>query len=125
MAFLDFLTTARLVKARKTADAARDRRDWATALLHYKIATSIDPRSVAIHVQAGNMAKELGDYVQAQLLYISAVRLTGIDDIHLQMGHLAKLRGQMAEALWYYSMAADENPANGDAEMERDRLQEK
>ena len=125
MAFLSTLTAGRFVTARNAADAARDRGDWATALAQYKIATSIRPNAVRLLTQAGNMAKELGDLVQAELLYLCAIRASGVDEVHLQLGHLAKLRGRQAEALSHYTRAIEDNPMNANAKLERDQLQRK
>ena len=60
------------------------------------------------------MAKELGDYMQAELLYLYAYRASGVDDIYLQMGHLRKLQGKMDEALSFYALADEVNPQNAD-----------
>ena len=109
-----FIFRSRFSKSLQAANDARDRKDWAVALKQYMLATSIRPNRSKLFAQAGNMAKELGDYMQAELLYLYAYRASGVDDIYLQMGHLRKLQGKMDEALSFYALADEVNPQNAD-----------
>jgi len=60
----------------------------------------------AIHVQLGHSLKEAADFAGAEGAYLRALELAPDDvDLHLQLGHFYKLRGDLSTALRYYRSA--------------------
>ncbi len=107
------LTRRSLRAARKAADAARDRRDWAAAAKAYRRVLKIEPNRTAIHVQLGHMLKEAGDLDGAGLAYETAYRLDPQNsDLLRWYGNLDLRRGQYTAAAWKLarSVAIDGNP---------------
>ncbi len=112
----------RLITAGDTAN--RERR-WPDALRHYAQALLIDPGLDAIWVQYGHAIKESGIHEMAELAYRRALALrhTPDADLPLQLGHVLKLQGRLAEALDAYLLSAALDPANPDARREAADLQ--
>src|SRR5579872_4536373 len=82
--------TANLIRL---ADDARNRKDWQTAARYYADVLAKDRALVHIGIQQGHALKELGDYDGAALAYSAALQHLGHDDdLHLQIGHLEKLK---------------------------------
>ena len=110
-------------QAVKLGDEARNRRDWASAARHYGDALSRNPQLTHIQIQRGHAYKELGDYDGASLAYLTALKdLQHDDDLHLQIGHLEKLRNNLYQAMSYYQRASDLNPSNYNARSELEAL---
>ncbi|HTV43953.1 MAG TPA: tetratricopeptide repeat protein [Stellaceae bacterium] len=107
----------------EAADAARDRQDWAEAVRLYQEFVTADPSALEIAVQLGHALKEMGEFDRAAQVYYGVIDKTPLDDdLHLQIGHLEKLRRNYAAALTHYQRAAEINPNNGDARRECDAL---
>lgn len=105
-------------------DNARDRRDWASALVSYRSALELK-RDRGISIQAAHCLKELKSYDEAFSIYAWAeAKKPRDDDLQLQIGHLEKLRGNNSAALARYKKALALNASNNFvrqeiAEMER------
>ena len=110
----------RIVQATvRTADDARDRKDWQAAATLYAEALRADPNRHDLRVQLGNMLKESGRLEEAEQAYLAALDRTPDDaDLHLQLGHLRKLQGNPAQALQHYDRARTLQPDNADAQAE-------
>lgn len=99
------------VKFIKSADAARDNRDWHNAASGYREALSINPKLDGIWVQFGHALKEQGLLDEAGDAYSKALALApNIADTHLQMGHLLKVSGKLDEAADAYLKAVELDP---------------
>lgn len=93
-------------EAQAHADAARDRRDWATAARHYRRSLDLDPTRAAIWVQYGHALKESGRRAEAETAYRQAVTLAPDDaDAALQLGHALMLLDRSAAALAAFERA--------------------
>jgi tetratricopeptide (TPR) repeat protein len=109
--------------ARDSGDAARDRKDWKTAIGYYEKYLSSNPDDLQITIQLGHAYKESGDYARAYDCYTKVVeRLPENDDIHLQMGHLEKLRGNIRVASEHYKTAMNLSVKNTDARLEYEAI---
>jgi len=91
----------------RSADAARDARDWLRACQLYK-QIAIEARSPSPYwVQAGNCLKEAGDLRSAYACYLQALPSTAADpDFALQLGHLFKVTGNFLAARAAFNRAA-------------------
>jgi glycosyltransferase involved in cell wall biosynthesis/Tfp pilus assembly protein PilF len=100
----------------RSADAARDRKDWPEAIRLYEKVLAADPSLHGITVQLGHAYKETGNLGKAGEAYQAALQgRPDDDDLLLQIGHLYKLRGNIPAAAQAYRKALNLNPANGDA----------
>ncbi len=96
-----------------TADAARDRGDWAAAAQEYRRYLDLRPDHADIWVQLGNMHKEQHQVDSSLSAYRRALALgLNTSDTHLQLGHLYKLMGDRQSAMQYYLHALDLTPFN-------------
>src|SRR5271169_3171832 len=94
---------ARLIRR---AHKARDTRDHPRAAKFYSRALKLDPTRTDIHVQYGNMLKEVGRFEDAEGAYRRALSQSpGDGEIHLQLGHLLKLTGRSEQAAESYQEA--------------------
>jgi Tfp pilus assembly protein PilF len=117
------LGIAPLRSLREAADAARDRRDWPTAVRLYGELVTAEPTALHIAVQLGHAHKQMGDLEQAARTYYTVLKTTpSDDDLHLQIGHVEKLRGNLAAAAAHYQKAVEINPGNQDAIREHETL---
>ncbi|MEN2472016.1 tetratricopeptide repeat protein [Burkholderia sp. GS2Y] len=90
----------------RSADRARDERNWKEAALLYEKAVSIKPGLAGIWVQLGNMRKESRDFEGAEQAYRAAMKLEpAVCDTALQMGHLHKVSGRIDAAVQWYVKA--------------------
>jgi tetratricopeptide (TPR) repeat protein len=97
------------------ADAARDRRDWATAAFYYQQAVEQYPARVSLFVQLGHAHKENGDFEAALESYRHFLDEEPDDvDIHLQLGHLYNRINEPEAALQWYERAHELAPGNAD-----------
>ncbi|TXI10034.1 MAG: tetratricopeptide repeat protein, partial [Rhizobium sp.] len=88
------------------ADAARDRRDWATAADYYRQALEQYPSQVSLFVQLGHAHKENGDFEAALQAYRRFLAEEPDDiDIHLQLGHLYNRMEEPEAAVEWYEKA--------------------
>src|SRR5271169_2266936 len=91
----------------RQARAAANRRDWGEAAGFYGRVVQAYPSLHAPQVQLGHAYKELGEFDRAGRSYHAALKLIPADaDLHLQIGHLEKLKGNLTEAAGYYAKAA-------------------
>jgi glycosyltransferase involved in cell wall biosynthesis len=101
------------------ADAARDRREWATAAAAYRQVLQAEPDRANIWVQYGNMLKEDKRLEDSEAAYLEALRLIPDDaDTHLQYGHLLKISHRLDEAVEHYRQSALLDPSRPDARNE-------
>ena len=106
------------------ADAARDSGKLAVAAQLYDEALRLQPDLGPIHVQAGHMFKETGDYPAAERHYDQAMGLMPDDaDLALQLGHFYKIQGRLEEAHGSYARAVRLAPGWELAETELEILQ--
>lgn len=97
-------------------DDARDDGRPRDAVAFYREALRLAPSLAAVHVQAGNMLKDLGDHAAAQRHYEAARLLRpGDPDLSMQLGHLAKLCGQPLAAARHYRAVLRFVPDHADA----------
>ena len=95
------------------ANTARDQKNWTKAAHGYRLALSLNSRSVHLYVQLGHMFKEYGDYTNSKIEYEKyAVLYPQDSDIHLQLGHLLNKQGKIVEALQKYEYAKSLDPSN-------------
>ncbi|QND45502.1 tetratricopeptide repeat protein (plasmid) [Rhizobium lusitanum] len=95
------------VNALVEADAARDRRDWASAAFYYHEALQRNRTRIDLFVQLGHAYKELGDFDAALEAYRQFLDNEPHDaDIHLQLGHLHNKMNDPAAALEWYNRAS-------------------
>lgn len=122
-ALRDLGELTRLITAGDTAN--RERR-WPEALRFYAQALQIDPGLDAIWVQYGHAIKETGIHDVAELAYRRALALreTPDADLPLQLGHVLKLQGRLAEALDAYLLSAALDPESPHARREAQALQQ-
>ena len=121
-ALRDLGELTRLITA---GDNANRERRWPEALRHYAQALLIDPGLDAIWVQYGHAIKEIGIHDLAELAYRRALSLRDAPDadLPLQLGHVLKLQGRLAEALDAYLLSAALDPASPHARREALDLQ--
>ena len=100
----------------RAGNAACDRKDWPEAIRLYQLAVERDPSLHRVRVQLGHAHKESGDLYNAGLNYYAVLKHTPLDDdLHLQIGHLEKLRGNTQRAAAAYQKSAQLNPRNAHA----------
>jgi len=88
------------------ADRARDAGDHSKAAKFYSRALKLDPARTDIHVQYGNLLKEVGHYEEAEGAYRRALSQSpGDGEIHLQLGRLLQLTGCTEQAAEAYEEA--------------------
>lgn len=109
---------------RSAGDAARDARDWASAVAQYQAYLASSPDDAGIWVQLGNCAKEAGQHKTSFDAYTKALSLQpAVADTHLQLGHLCKLVGRFREARDHYRAALELDFELADARQELAALQ--
>jgi predicted TPR repeat methyltransferase len=100
----------------RRASDARANRDFTAAAQLYAQACKAMPGHFRLWVQQGNMAKDAALFNQARQAYEAARRLRGDDaDLHLQLGHLCKLTGDMVGAAHAYCVSLSCEPDHADA----------
>ena len=74
---------------RRIGNAARDRRDWATAEQAFAAYLKVRPHDCAIWVQLGHSRKEQRDLAGARTAYDRAIELgPDVADSWVQLGHI-------------------------------------
>lgn len=87
------------VQLRRYADQARAQQDWARDAFFRRKVCELEPERLGAWVQYGHALKEAGFHACAADAYKHALALKpGDPEITLQLGHLAKVRGDFAEA---------------------------
>ncbi|WP_442678963.1 glycosyltransferase family 9 protein [Sphingomonas sp. ASY06-1R] len=95
----------------RRADAARDAGQFRDAAFLYGEASRLVPGKPGVHVQCGNMLKDLGDHAAAEQHYRIALQLRPSDaDAFQQLGHLYKSWGRLDQARLAYGRAAELRP---------------
>lgn len=123
MISLKYLSRRRVRPIVASANAARDRKDWAAAAMYYRRALDIAPDRADLWVQYGHMLKEGGDRNAAGEAYRRALSIEADNaDTHLQLGHLQKLQGDIAAAVASYGRALTLDRELNDAAIELHRL---
>ena len=103
-------------------DRARERGNWAEAVVQYRTFLRHNPGSFAIWVQLGHVAKEAGTPEEAEQAYLRALELQPSDaDLLLNLGHLMKVTGRPDAAAAYYRRSAATDQT-GNAVRELDAL---
>lgn len=78
------------------AQHARSVRNWAGDIYYRRRIVDRNPANAGAHVQLGHALKEAGLHLRAQQAYEAALAITPDDsEIHLQLAHLTKIRGDM------------------------------
>jgi len=85
------------------ADDAQGEQNWPTAARLYVKAIELHPEAVGLHMQAGHMLKEIGDFDGAFSHYQLYLEHHEDDpDIYLQLGHLFNRRDdEIGARTWY------------------------
>ncbi|MFT8643606.1 glycosyltransferase [Gluconacetobacter sp.] len=108
------------------AASARDAREWEKAASLYKEYLDrygLSRKTFGYIVQWGNCLKEAQAFDEAMRAYDAAVKIKPDNaDVHLQRGHLLKLMGHQADALFSYHKALGLEPSHADAKLEIERL---
>lgn len=101
---------------RRLAEAARGRRDFNTDTYYRRQIIETGRPSMGDWIQYGHALKEAGFYTRAEKAYLTALDLnTGNADLLVQLGHLAKVRGDFPGAQSWFQKAIDlGHPAEGD-----------
>lgn len=97
---------------RRYADQARAQQDWARDAFFRRKVCEMEPERLGAWIQYGHALKEAGFHARAADAYNRALALKpGDPEITLQLGHLAKVRGDFAEAQRCFEAArADGHP---------------
>lgn len=110
---------------RDAGDRHRDRKEWLEAVACYERHLEHAPYDHAIWIQLGNVAKEAGQLGHSLGAYRKAMQLSDASsDLHMQLGHLNKLRKNRAAALRHYEKALALDPDNVEAREELRRVRE-
>lgn len=81
---------------RNEGDKARDRQDWANAIIHYRNHLLLSPEDVDIWIQLGHMLKQDGQTSDALATYRRAWELTPNNaDLLLHLGHALHISGDV------------------------------
>ena len=108
------------------ADQARDQQRWADAAELYDQYLALGPANPAIWIQMGNVAKEAGAFARSLAAYQQAQLLDDQSaDLHLQLGHLHKLRRDLRSALHHYERAGALAPDNPEIAEEIRRIRDR
>lgn len=95
----------------RAANTARDQHRWIEAARSYQAYLELRPRRARIWIQAGNCLKEAGFFAESLAAYERARAILPHDaDLHLQMGHLAKLDDRRRDAMEAYATALEIDP---------------
>ena len=94
-------------KKRLAGDAARDARDWRTAVQAYGDYLARNPKDWAIWVQCGHALRETGDMAGAERAYRSAIETDQNQaDPLFWLGDLMKRLNRREEAIDFYRRSA-------------------
>lgn len=85
------------------AQQARSVRNWAGDIYYRRRIVDKNPANAGAQLQLGHALKEAGLFARAQGAYEAALALTPDDsEIHLQLAHLSKIRGNMDAARTHF-----------------------
>ena len=107
----------------RRADDARNRGAWKRAAARYAVYLWLRPGDDDRRVQYGHALKELGRFDEAEAAYREALLTQPTSDLWLQLGHLAKLRGDLDEARDHYMASAALDSLAADPQRELALLQ--
>lgn len=100
---------------RKYADQARAQHDWARDAFFRRKVCELEPERLGAWIQYGHALKEAGFHARAAEAYNRALALKpGDPEITLQLGHLAKVRGDFAGAQRHFEAARAGGHPDGD-----------
>lgn len=129
---LGVATTARGAKAPekpapdlfRLADLAREAREWTADTYYRRHICQMEPDRAGHWTQYGHALKEAGFHGRAESAYQTALALIPDDaDLHLQLGHLAKVRGDFNSARAWFVQARDlGHPEDGEIDHQLDLL---
>lgn len=92
------------------AQAAKHSRDWLGAADLYRQVLALR-EAFGPRVQLAHMLKEAGDLKEAQVHYFTALNQRPADpDLNMQIGHFYWTKGDAAESLRFYELAAQHAP---------------
>lgn len=84
---------------KRQAEKARTQRDWALDLAYRRQISGMEPTKPGAWIQKGHALKEAGFHSRAAEAYLKARELGGDEgEAALQLGHLAKIRGDFGTA---------------------------
>lgn len=85
-------------RLRSAGDRARDNRDWASAIEHYRAYLARVPNDAPIWVQYGHALKESDKLAESEAAYRKAIALhPGKTDAHVHLADLLKRQGRSLE----------------------------
>ena len=112
------LTRQRVRAQRRAGNAARDARDWPSAIAGYRAYLIAQPQAWPIWVQLGHAYKEAGELSAAETAYRRAAEDAPHDaDAQLQLGRILRMLGRIDEAEAKLAHSAELQPG-GDAATE-------
>lgn len=92
---------------KRQAEKARTQRDWALDVLYRRQICAMEPAKPGVWIQYGHALKEAGFHARAAEAYAKARELDGNSaEAALQLGHLAKIRGDFDTAAREFEAAA-------------------
>jgi glycosyltransferase involved in cell wall biosynthesis len=87
------------VKADNIIDEDYDLKNWRAAAYNYQMSILKQPKNFELHLQLGNIFKDLGLYWKAENIYLKAIDLNPTDpEPYFQLATLAKIVGKFASA---------------------------
>ncbi len=93
---------------RKLAEQARARRDWNADAFYRRLVCAAEEGRAGNWIQYGHALKEAGFHARAEAAYGKALDILPNDpDLHLQLGHLSKVRGDFDAAVMWFEKARD------------------
>ncbi len=93
------LSNGRAQRELAHADAARDIKDWGTAVQHYAAYVALKPKDWRVRVQLGHALKEAGNLSAAEMAYRAAAAAAPEDaDVLLHLGYLLKTMNRESDA---------------------------
>ncbi len=104
------------VQLAQLARSAAQRADWAQAQILMAQALQLAPEAPALHLNYGNILKQLGRYDEARIAYEQALHWQpDWADAHYNLGNLALLQHNALAATEHYRATLDANPAHAEA----------
>lgn len=93
---------------RQHADQARTRRDWNQAVYYRRLLCQKEDHRAGNWIQYGHALKEAGFHARAETAYLQGLSLSPDNaDLCVQLGHLAKVRGELKDARKWFEKALE------------------